>query len=176
MAGISSEKISKHVWDSYEYWAQEYLSRPPFEGTPVTGKMLRSAAEKIYKQYGVFVPIDLVLAQGQGETRFGTDASGRPNYKTNPFNVGETDAGTTKVFPDTAAGVDAYYDLMARRYLPGKTKEDLLTSFVNDKGQRYATDPDYEKKLGAQVNFIQSWGKQRYEDMKAKRGNNAISK
>jgi flagellum-specific peptidoglycan hydrolase FlgJ len=156
---------TNNIWDSYQYWTDDYLKRPEFVGTPITGKMLRNAAEQSYHKYGVYVPWDIALAQGQLETRFGTDASGRPNYRTNPFNVGEYDNGTKIIFPDTQSGVNAYYDLMARRYLKGKDRDKLLNNFVNDKGNRYASDPNYEKKLRGQINYINRRAKAKYSKL-----------
>lgn len=169
MDATNIKPLDQHVWDSYAYWTDDYLNR---EGaswagkSPMNGKMIAQAAKQTYEKYGKMIPIDLMLAQSQIENKFGTDASGRKNYKTNPFNVGEYDEGTKMVFPDTQAGINAYFDLMARRYLSNNTREGLLQNFVNDKGQRYASDKNYEKKLQAQVNYIRARAKAKYDKMK----------
>lgn len=168
MTETDIKPLDKKVWDSYAYWADDYLNR---EGaswagkSPINGKMLAQAAQQTYDKYGRMIPIDLVLAQSQLENKFSTDVSGRPNYKTNPFNVGEYDEGTKIVFPDIQAGINAYYDLMARRYLANNTKEGLLQNFVNDKGKRYASDPNYENKLRSTINYIQARAKSKYNKM-----------
>lgn len=172
MEGTDIKPLDQRVWDSYAYWTDDYLNR---EGaswagkSPMTGQMVAQAAKQAYEKYGKLVPIDVMLAQSQIENKFGTDASGRKNYKTNPFNVGEYDEGTKMVFPDTQSGVNAYFDLMARRYLSKNNREGLLENFVNDEGQRYASDPDYEKKLQAQVNFIRQRAKVKYNKMQEKK-------
>ncbi len=136
-------------WKTYKENADKYLSR--FKGTPLTGEILTNSAKKAYETHGVDVPVELVLSQGQFETQMGT--KGR-NPSTNPFNVYEYDAGTKKRFKNIDEGVGAYYDLMARKYLKGKKLDDLLRNFVNTEGLRYASDKDYEKKVGGQIATI----------------------
>lgn len=138
--------------EDYDIYANEYLARPVFAGTPLTGQMLEDAAKLAYKNYQVQVPLELALAQGQFETMMGT--KGR-NPDTNPYNVYEYDDGTHKKYSTIQEGINDYFDLMARRYLSGKTMEDLFVNFVNDEGNRYATDPEYEKKISDQVRYIQ---------------------
>jgi hypothetical protein len=141
-------------WDTYEKYAQIYLDRDIFKGTPMTGKMLRDAAETTYKRTGKYVPLDLALSQGQMESKMGLLSR---NASTNPFNVGEYDEGTKIRFPDTQTGINAYYDLMARRYLAKQNYQGLLTNFVNDEGNRYASNPNYEKMIGRQINYIRQY-------------------
>lgn len=136
---------------AYAQAAQTYLNRPVFQGTPLTGQMLAQAAAQVYKQTGTVVPVELALAQGQMESHMGT--KGR-NPRTNPYNVGEFDAGTMQRFATPQDGVNAYYNLMANNYLKGKTADDLRTNFVNTAGKRYASNPQYEQMVGGQMDFI----------------------
>ena len=141
-------------FDEYRAIAQAYLNRPVFSGSPLTGHMLAGAAQRAYKRTGQYVPPELALAQGQFETRLGTDDSGRPSYRVNPYNVGEFDEGTQWTYPTTEAGVQAYYDLMANDYLRNNTVEGLLSNFVNYRGDRYASDKNYEQKIRDQMDYI----------------------
>ena len=141
-------------WDTYARLAQTYLDRGIFQNTPMTGEMLSNAAKKAYEQYNTLVPLELALAQGQFESHMGT--KGR-SPGTNPYNVGEYDAGTVMQFPDTETGVQAYYNLIANNYLKDKQLDELLGDFVNTEGNRYASDPEYEEKLVGQIDFIRKF-------------------
>jgi hypothetical protein len=139
-------------WQQYAKNANKYLSK--FKGTPLTGDILSKAAKTVYEKHGVEVPLELALSQGQFETIMGTHGRHPEN---NPFNVYEYDKGTAKTFKNTEEGVNAYYDLMARKYLKVKNLDELLVNFVNTEGKRYASDKDYEKKVGGQVKFIKDF-------------------
>lgn len=152
IAGLFAKDVPD--WNSYAGKAQQYLSRPVFQGTPLTGKTLASSAKKAYEKTGRIVPLELALSQAQFETSMAR--KGR-NPKTNPFNVGEYDKGTKIRFKTLQEGVDRYYDLIANDYLPDNNYEKLLNNFVNKRGLRYASDPLYEKKLRGQVNTIRSF-------------------
>lgn len=150
-------KINEQVepdFTQYEQDAQKYLDRPVFEGTPLSGKILADAARNTYITTGKFVPIDLALSQAQMESHMGT--RGR-NPKTNPYNVGEFDSGTKNRFKNTQDGVNAYYNLMANDYLSKSTPDDLMYSFVNKNGNRYASNTDYEKLVGQQRQYINKY-------------------
>ena len=144
-------------WADYAAKAQKYLNRPAFHGTPITGKMLADANLNAYNKYGRLTPLHLALAQGQFETKLGTNSSGRPNYRSNPYNVGEFDSGTKMKFGNTTEGLQAYFDLMAKDYLRKKTMWNLLDSFTNNRGNRYASDPEYETKIRGQVDYIKKF-------------------
>lgn len=139
------------AWADYERTAESYLSRPVFAGSPLVGRMFSDAAKRTHAKTGVMVPVELALAQAQIESGMGR--KGR-NPKTNPFNVGEFDAGTKQTFGTTAEGVQAYFDLMAQDYLKKRDFTELLKNFVNERGNRYASNPQYEKMLQSQVQFI----------------------
>jgi len=148
--------IPTDYWADYAKDAQTYLNRPNFTGSPLTGPMLAQAAHNAFHTTGNTVPIELALAQGQYESHLGTDANTpkRPNKRTNPFNVGEFDSGTKMTFPTTEAGVQAYFNLVAKDYLRKKQMADLMKSFTNYQNNRYASDPDYEKKISTQADYI----------------------
>ncbi len=101
------------------------------------------------------VSIAFVLAQGEVESCFGTKGLAR---KTNSvWNVGVFDtAGENELYrysyPDES--VPVYVKLIDERYLNYKTVEDLLENFVNDRGERYASDLYYESKINIVYNKI----------------------
>lgn len=144
-------------WDTYRRQANTYLNRPTFQAngpSPVTGEMLTSSAAKALADTGVMIPVELPLLQGQFEGQYGR--FGRAGRQTNPFNVGEFDAGTTQTFGDTQQGTDAYADLIARRYMnDGRTMDDLLNNFVDVDGNRYASNPDYERQMRRQRPIVE---------------------
>ena len=119
----------------------------------MTGKMIADAALKTYLKYGKdinkVVPVELALAQAQGESHFGTRTP-RKGSEVSPFNVGvydKNDAGFLDNVKDAGEGTEMYFDLMAEDYLSNKTPEQLVQNFTNEAGQRYATDKGYESLL-----------------------------
>ncbi len=120
----------------------------------VSGDMLANSAERAYRQYRKYVPPELALAQLTLEGGIGSSSNSRPRRTNNPFNVGNTETGS-KTFPTVEAGVDAYYDLLARRYLVrGKTASDLVNDFKNEDGNNYATAGTYEVGLKNLISSI----------------------
>src|SRR3989338_612021 len=140
----------------YANLAQRYLDLDRFSGTPLTGDILAEAAQRAYQETGVYVPVQLALAQAQQESEMGTRGRDPENIVNNPFNVGEWDSGTMLTFESTQEGVDAYYSLIARNYLSGTTPDQLLQNFVNHDGNRYASDPGYEQSLRIHIRTIES--------------------
>ena len=58
------------------------------------------------------------------------------------------DDGSNVYHNSVKSGINTYYDLVARSYLgQGKSATALLNDFVNKRGNRYATDPNYEYKV-----------------------------
>lgn len=113
----------------------------------VTGQMLADGAERAFKNYQKFVPPELALAQLTLEGGIASAENSRPNRTNNPFNVGNTESGS-KTFSSIEAGVYAYFDLIARRYLvKGRTASDLVNDFKNDQGNNYASAGTYEAGL-----------------------------
>lgn len=96
--------------------------------------------------------IKFVLAQGQVESKFGT--TGMASKTNSVFNVGaydnhkyETINGKFKYkHPDYS--IEPYMQLLYADYITATKNElDLMTSYVNKNGKRYATNADYEKHL-----------------------------
>lgn len=162
----------KNMFDNYTQRANLWLSRPEFNGTPLTGEILALAAWNCFDSTGILVPVELALAQAQYESSMGL--KGR-SPKTNPYNVGEYNSKTVLWFDSTFDGVQAYYYLIANNYLKCRSLEELFTSFENCFGHKYARcieDCDqkvpYEIKLARQYYFIKQWLK---KNLKKKKGN-----
>jgi murein DD-endopeptidase MepM/ murein hydrolase activator NlpD len=132
--------------EAYEKICDNFIKqRDP--GARVTGAMMADSAVKSFKTYGKYVPPELALAQLTLEGGIGSAKDSRPNKTNNPFNVGNTET-SSKQFPTVAAGVETYYNLIARKYLVrGKTAADLVNDFKNDQGNNYATADTYEAGL-----------------------------
>jgi hypothetical protein len=143
------------LFENYRQRASVYLSRPIFQNTPMTAEMMTNCARNTWQKYGTLVPVELALAQAQLETRMGT--GGRSGHRTNPYNLGEWADRTTLWFKTTEYGVQAYYDLLARRYITGgKTVEDMYTCFIDKDGFYYAP-PDYGPKIKVHVMQVKHW-------------------
>ena len=108
--------------------------------------------EACYK-YNYDLP--LLLAQLHVESFFGTSERAR---KTNSmFSVGLYDNGVDAVtYRNQDESIVPYIDLVKRRYLQnGKVSVDqLLRNYVNESGQRYAKDENYEQMLTSIRNKI----------------------
>lgn len=108
------------------------------------------------EEYGI--PISFTLAQAEIESHFGTKGLA---FKTNSvWNVGAFDNLPDKEvkykYDNPNNSVDDYLSLLDRNYLQGKTIEDLLESYVDINGSRYASDKYYEFKLKAKYEYIQT--------------------
>lgn len=106
------------------------------------------------EKYGI--PITFALAQGEIESHFGTKGLA---FRTNSvWNVGAYDGhdynSISHKFSNPNDSVIPYLDLLTANYLPGKTVEDLLDSFVDINGNRYASDKYYETKLKDKIKYI----------------------
>lgn len=108
------------------------------------------------------VDIAFVLAQGQIESHFGTAGTAR---KTNSvFNVGAYDGYSASQqrangfgFSHPNESVEPYLILLTNNYLVnGKTINDLMVSYINYLGMRYASDTRYEYMLRSVYNKINS--------------------
>lgn len=106
------------------------------------------------EKYGI--PISFTLAQGEIESHFGTKGLA---FRTNSvWNVGAYDghdySSISHKFSNPNDSVIPYLDLLTANYLPNKTVEDLLESFVDINGNRYASDKHYETKLSDKYKYI----------------------
>lgn len=112
--------------------------------------------------YEYNVDIAFVLAQGQIESHFGTTGTA---CKTNSvFNVGAYDGYSASKqrangfgFSHPNESVEPYLILLTNNYLVnGKTINDLMVSYINYLGMRYASDTRYEYMLRSVYNKINS--------------------
>jgi flagellum-specific peptidoglycan hydrolase FlgJ len=74
------------------------------------------------------------------------------------MNVGEFDKETTQSFGSTEEGIRAYLDLMFNNYRPESGNySDLMNpgGFVNQAGNRYASDPNYEKNVAGIMRMLE---------------------
>lgn len=97
------------------------------------------------------IDVKFVLVQGLQESHFGTKGLAR---RTNSvWNVKAYDGLTYDEIGDDGKyqhpdrSVRPYLDLLSRRYLVGKTEEQLLDEFIDVDGNRYASYEFYEKEL-----------------------------
>ena len=139
----------------YERICQSFINdRNPSAG--ITGRMMAECAKQNLSNG--YVPPELALAQLSLEGGLSKDPKARPIRTNNPFNVGNVDSGKNKPFPSKKDGVCAYYNLMSTSYLVGgKNPEDLITNFVNTKGNRYASANEYEIKLKKIIDSIRKY-------------------
>jgi hypothetical protein len=160
--GASFTDLDLNKDEDYKIYAEicdKFMANRPPNLLGITGDMLAQGAKKAFQQTGRYVPPELALAQMAAEGGIGNnDASSRPIRTKNPFNVGNVDSGANVYHNDIQSGIDTYYSLVARNYLgKGKTANDLSQNFVNHKGNRYATAPDYEQavsRISAEANRI----------------------
>lgn len=106
------------------------------------------------EKYGI--PVTFALAQGEIESHFGTKGLA---YRTNSvWNVGAYDNHSIMdiacKYSNPNDSVVPYLKLLSSNYLQGKTVEDLLESFTDINGNRYATDRYYESKLKSALEHI----------------------
>ena len=108
------------------------------------------------EEYGI--PISFALAQGEVESHFGTRGLA---FRTNSvWNVGAYDSHTYSdiryKYTNPNNSINDYLSLLDKSYLQGKTIEDLLESYVDTNGNRYASDKHYEVKLKQKVEYIKT--------------------
>jgi hypothetical protein len=149
----SGTKNKPNVYNDFYEKSQKYLSRGIFNGTSLTPSDIANAAEKFYNETGYKYPIELLLSQGQLETKLGKELKSKNNF----FNVGNTDEGDTRNYATPQDSVYDYINLMYKDYLQSGKKDykDLLNKgFVNYQGNRYASNPNYENEVLNQSQFI----------------------
>jgi peptidoglycan hydrolase-like protein with peptidoglycan-binding domain len=111
----------------------------------ITGRMLTDGAKMAFTRHHKYVPPELALGQLATEGGIGnSNPQSTPIVTKNPFDVANTET-SSKYFSTVQDGINAYYDLIARKYLGnGKTSNDLIYNFVNKDNQRYAGSQTYE--------------------------------
>jgi hypothetical protein len=111
----------------------------------ITGKMLADGAKSAFVRFHKYIPPELALGQLAAEGGIGnSDPKCIPVVTRNPFDVANTETGS-KTYSTVQEAIDAYYSLIARKYLgQGKTANDLIYNFVNKDNQRYAGALSYE--------------------------------
>ena len=119
-------------------------------------KTIKLSAENIVnmcEKHNFSLP--LLLAQAHLESHFGTTARAR---RTNSvFSVGSYDDGRNVYKPKTQdESVENYILTIKKYYLADKTLDELLSNggFVNNRGQRYASDKKYEQKIRQTMNGL----------------------
>jgi peptidoglycan hydrolase-like protein with peptidoglycan-binding domain/uncharacterized membrane protein (UPF0127 family) len=154
---LNLEDNSNFNYQGYYNNANKYLSRDIFKGTTLTAQDIAEAAREFYNTNKYEFPVDLLLSQGQMETSLGKKLKSKHNY----FNVGNTDSGATRDYNSPKESVLDYMGIMYNDYFQkGKvTVDDLLkeNGFVNYRGSRYASNPNYEKELADQRKFINNF-------------------
>jgi len=115
--------------------------------------------QEIVKQcYAHNFKISNLLAHLHQESCFGLTPRAR---KTNsPFSVGSWDNGSNKTtYATQDDSIDSFLNLIEKDYMrDGKTYQDLISgknSFVNFQNNRYAQDPNYEKKIQQLTNRVE---------------------
>ncbi len=105
------------------------------------------------ERYNFSLP--LLLAQAHIESHFGTTSRAR---RTNSvFSIGSYDDGRNVYKPSSQnESVENYILTIQRYYLADKTVDELIKNggFVNIRGQRYASDKNYELKIRQTMNGL----------------------
>lgn len=108
------------------------------------------------EKYGI--PISFTLAQGEVESHFGT--RGLASRTNSIWNVGAYDGhdynSVSYRYDNPNDSVVPYLKLLNDNYLRGRTTQDLLESFVDINGNRYASDKYYENKLKLTLEYIEN--------------------
>jgi len=141
---------------AYADIAQKWINKQN-PSSPIKGEMLANGAKAALDSHGSYIPPQLALAQLTMEGGLSKDPKVKPIRTKNPFNVGNVDSGAVVKHNNWQSGIDAYFKTMAKNYIvpsQNKTAPGLLKKFVNVNNQRYASAPDYEKKITSTITNI----------------------
>ncbi len=141
---ITSESISKveKVFEKYWKWS-----------VPVKPETFISLMNKYN------IPLELGLAQATIESNIWT-SGWRPTKTKNIFNVGNVDNWSNKYMETREDWIESYAKLLKTRYSNDEGVVDinhlLKNWFRNKSWNKYATDPDYIKKLSTTITSIKN--------------------
>lgn len=98
------------------------------------------------------IDLKFALAQGHIESHFGT--KGIASKTNSVFNVGSWDGLSSEQIKKSGNGyshpdhsVIPYLEKLKNSYLVKKTEKDMFKKFTNIRGERYASNPNYENQL-----------------------------
>ena len=114
-----------------------------------TDDILFNIENVVYLCYKYNFDLTLLVAMMQGETHFGT--SNRSIRTGSVISIGQYDNKTVVTYNNQDECFEPYIKIVQRDYLDNgnKSVDDILADgkFVNHMGKRYASDPQYEKKI-----------------------------
>ena len=136
-------------YKNYAKICQRFIDSNPPNLLGITGDMMAKSAKGAFIRHNKYVPPELALAQLKAEGGISNpNPQSRPIRTKNPYNFRNTDKGGDYNMTSVEAGIDAYYNLIAKNYLgKGKTANDLVKDFTNHNGNRYASAGNYEQVL-----------------------------
>ena len=135
---LLSSIVFSQIDSTYYFKSKRILENYP--KSRITAQEIFNAAQEVYSKNGIFVPCELVIAQGVLETSLGRSGVGIRNN--NVFSIKGN--GSYKVYKSTKHGLIDYYHKISESYLKNKTINQLLNNFRNINGYRYASSKKYE--------------------------------
>lgn len=149
---IREAELEYHKWYAeYVFEVQRYI-----ESVAPTSNLRGYALVELCEKYNV--DVKFALAQGEIESHFATTGLGARIC--NVFNVGCDDGKSIaeindeykKKYPNES--IEPYLKLITSRYLVGKLEGDLMESYVDVEGKRYASNLLYEEMMRTKYDYI----------------------